>query len=306
MIPVTKISGACSKVKDMEEKNAVVAQIAVIGCGPAGAACAVQLARCDLRPVVFEPAEPGGTVRNAHVVENYPGFPGGVSGGRLADLIGQSLGRWQIELVREPVVSLRRKRREYELRTPSRTEFYGTVVVATGTRSRRLAGIAIDEAARSLIHYEAGRLASEDFACLGILGAGDVGVDYAIGFSKRGEVHVFHRSPNPSCIPLLTRRAEERGVRFHGGCSLVGVSAGGRGLLLEFTTGSHAVDFLIPAIGREPVLDFLDPELRGEPGHPGRRGLFFIGDVVNGRLRQVAIAAGDGLRTAMEVTRRCS
>jgi thioredoxin reductase (NADPH) len=239
------------------------------------------------------------------MVENYPGFPGGVSGIRLADLIRRGIERWSIEIIPEQVVSLERRREGFELRTPERIRSHRIVIVATGTRPRRLTGIPVDERARDRVFYEVPPPEDIQIRTLGILGAGDVAVDYALGFSEKSEVHVFHRSPVPTCLPLLLRRAREKGVHFHGEHSLMAVGADDSGLTLEFPDTSQRVDALLPAIGREPVLDFLDSRLREERDKRESSDLFFIGDVVNEQYRQVAIAAGDGLRAAMEVTRRC-
>ena len=54
--------------------------IAIIGCGPAGLSAAIQLKRLGEEPLVFEASRVGGLLVNAHLVENYPGFPEGLSG----------------------------------------------------------------------------------------------------------------------------------------------------------------------------------------------------------------------------------
>ncbi|MFC1726893.1 FAD-dependent oxidoreductase, partial [candidate division KSB1 bacterium] len=59
----------------MEHKDVII-----IGAGPAGIAAAIQLRRYNIEPVVFEKNEIGGLLRNAGRIENYPGFPEGVTG----------------------------------------------------------------------------------------------------------------------------------------------------------------------------------------------------------------------------------
>ena len=54
--------------------------VTIIGAGPAGLAAAIQLRRFGVTPLVLEGDEIGGLLRNANLVENYPGFPGGISG----------------------------------------------------------------------------------------------------------------------------------------------------------------------------------------------------------------------------------
>ena len=61
-------------------------RIAIIGAGPAGIACAIQLIRQGYSPIIFEKGEIGGLLKNANLVENYLGFPGGISGKKLCSL----------------------------------------------------------------------------------------------------------------------------------------------------------------------------------------------------------------------------
>jgi thioredoxin reductase len=57
-----------------------IEKVAIIGAGPAGIATAIQLKRYEIAPIIFEKARIGGLLLNANLVENYPGFPEGISG----------------------------------------------------------------------------------------------------------------------------------------------------------------------------------------------------------------------------------
>ncbi len=279
--------------------------VAIIGCGPAGAACAVHLARSGVDTIVFEENEIGGTIRFAHLVENYPGFPGGVTGDRLASLIRDSFLTWYIPVIPERVTLIHENGDSFRIETGETTDEFPEVVVATGTRPKKLSGVKVEHEALGRIFYDVRKLKAENYRKVGILGAGDVALDYALHLSPNSEVHVFHRSEKPRCIPLLLDRALAKGVVFHPTSGLRFVSKLDDGIRLDLGAEEFTVDALLPAIGREPVLDFLSPEiLPGEDHILRHRGLHFIGDVHNGPFRQVAIAAGDGLRVAMEVFRK--
>ncbi|MCK4538908.1 MAG: NAD(P)-binding domain-containing protein, partial [Candidatus Krumholzibacteria bacterium] len=58
-------------------------KLIIIGAGPAGIAAAIYLKRAGVDFVLLESGEPGGLLRNAFLVENYPGFPGGIKGAEL-------------------------------------------------------------------------------------------------------------------------------------------------------------------------------------------------------------------------------
>ena len=81
-------------------------KIVIIGGGPSGIACAIQLIRYGYNPVIIEKNEPGGLLRNANLVENYPGFPNGISGIDLSHIFVEQLNRFGVELISDEVISL--------------------------------------------------------------------------------------------------------------------------------------------------------------------------------------------------------
>jgi len=281
--------------------------IALIGCGPAGSACAVQLKRSGLEPVVYEHQEAGGTIRMAHLVENYPGFPGGITGESLASLFRASLEEWGVSIIRKKVESLSQRGDVFSVSTADAAADYRCIVVATGTRPRKLGGISVDPRVQGKIMYDVLAVKESGFGKVGILGGGDVAMDYAIHLSVKSEVHVFHRSGEPAALPLLTDRAREAGITLHETGPLESVRPAGSALELVFENGRFVVEALLPSIGREPVTDFIEPGiLDRRAGLREERQVYFIGDVANGPFRQVAIAAGEGLRAAMEIYERWS
>jgi thioredoxin reductase len=80
--------------------------VIVIGAGPAGIAAAIQLRRQGIDPVVFEKDAIGGLLRNANLVENYPGFPGGITGIDLVALLKKQLTEYSVRVITEDVTNL--------------------------------------------------------------------------------------------------------------------------------------------------------------------------------------------------------
>ena len=83
-----------------------VEHVTIIGAGPAGIATALQLKRYGITPIILEKNTIGGLLRNAHLVENYPGFPKGISGVNLVRLFRKHLERAAITIFPEEVINL--------------------------------------------------------------------------------------------------------------------------------------------------------------------------------------------------------
>ncbi len=78
-------------------------EIVIIGAGPAGSLAAVQLSRYGFRTFVFEKDRIGGLIRQANLIENCPGFPEGITGPEMAQLLQRQLEKAGIEVIFEEV-----------------------------------------------------------------------------------------------------------------------------------------------------------------------------------------------------------
>jgi thioredoxin reductase (NADPH) len=289
--------------------------VAIIGAGPAGIAAAIFLKRAGLEPLLLEEREPGGLLREANFVENYPGFPGGIVGRDLADLMVQQMQELGVRLESGSAKRVSLKGRSFVVETGERTYESDAVIVATGTSPKR-----IDvEGAMGLegrrLFYRLSSLGAD--AVKGrrstVLGGGDAAFDYAINLSERGSssIRIVARSTG-SCLPLLQERARARGIEIIEGCAVIRMMGSNVGVRIECVCGDDEKvlesDLVVVAHGREPRLESLAPELRDSIRDPAERpplteveGLFFAGDVVRGIHRQAAVAAGDGVLAAMHV-----
>ncbi|HIE05861.1 MAG TPA: NAD(P)/FAD-dependent oxidoreductase [bacterium (Candidatus Stahlbacteria)] len=282
--------------------------ILIIGGGPAGVSCAIQLKRYGLEPVIFEKNEVGGLMKNANLVENYLGFPEGISGSEFAQRLKRQIKRFGVKVYFEKVNRLDHNGERFALETNKQKIGAEIVVIASGTRAIRPLEPKIPEDARDLVLSEIYPILDVVDRKIAIIGAGDAAFDNAKSFAKRNDVIILNRGEDVRCLPVLWQTVRNRKVDYRKRARVTQVRRVSDGLMLTVEQDSEIrmlnVDYLILAIGREPELDFLGESVKKNLENlKEQQKLFMIGDVKNGAYRQVAIATGDGVRTAMEIYR---
>lgn len=292
----------------MPKENKHQQHITVIGGGPAGMTCALQLQRYGLQPLLLEKRELGGLLWNANLVENYPGFPNGIGGSKLIRLMQKQIERAGVEVKREEVLSVGLEKEEIVVETQNvkrKTEY---LIIASGTKSKPLPEI-ISPDARGRVFTEVWPLEEVTGKRIVIIGGGDAAFDYALNLSKkRNFVTILNRGETVKCLPLLFERAAREPritYRAEVAVSQITVDETADRLKVESEAEAFEADCVLFAIGRVPNLDFLSAEIRQREHELAESGrLYFVGDVKNDLYRQVAIAAGDGLRAAMQIYSR--
>jgi thioredoxin reductase len=274
--------------------------VAVLGLGPAGISSAIQLHRYGLRPKIFEPSDRPGLLKNANFVENYPGFPDGISGPELYASFRKHLDRFGPDIAKERVERIAREGEEFIVETDISTGRFEYVVVATGTRPLKWDL----PHPPGKVYYEVADVPAENRKVV-IMGGGDAAFDYALNLERQGkeEITIVCRGESAKCLERLEDRCRGTGIEILYGTAIRSVT--GENDLLKVVLDSGRIlkaDCMLCALGREPVLDLLDPDLRDVVDR-GRsvKGMFLVGDLKNGLKRQVGIAVGDGLRAAMEI-----
>ena len=276
-------------------------EVVIIGAGPAGMTAAIQLKRYGIPFVLLEKERLGGLLWNANLVENYPGFPAGVSGPKLIGLIAKQMERIGIDVTFDSVSKLQFDEIGFRVKAIQAEYRPRHVIVASGTKSNPFP-LAIPEAAQTKVFSDVYHLLNEADKHVLIVGAGDAAFDYALNLTKnRNSVTILNRGGDVKCLGLLWERAmAEPAIEYRAETPVRAVELDETGSRLKVRTEageSLEADYLLFAIGRVPQMDFLSDVLVDR----NVKGLYLVGDVKNGLYRQAAIAAGDGLRAAMEI-----
>lgn len=289
-----------------------IRDVVIIGAGPAGIAAAIQLKRHGIEPVIFEKGEIGGLLKNANLVENYPGFPEGISGPGLVGLFERQLAEAGARVSSETVLELENKGDIFSVKTNRRELRSSIAVVATGTKPKRIPEIRIARGINDRIFCEIHPIREVKNKKIAIIGAGDAAFDYALGLSKENEVVILNRNAEEKCIPLLKERCvKSEMISYRANLRVREVAAERSRLVLSCLNGGSKkgdqirADYMVIAVGREPCLGFLGSKLKRSLKDLEERGkLCLIGDVKNERYRQTAICVGDGVKAAMQICRK--
>lgn len=301
--------------------------VCIVGSGPAAHTCAIYTARARLSTVLFEGwmaggIAAGGQLTTTSVVENFPGFPGGINGADLCRLFREQSAEMGTKILTETVLSVEKRSDVFIVSTDTMVVECRAVVIATGATAKRLgvegedtfwnAGIsacAVCDGAAPIFRNKP----------IAVVGGGDSAMEEALYLTKYASVvYLIHRSATFRASKIMQTRALEhpkirvmlyKEVKGAYGDDLL------REIELEDTqTGERSrvqVSGLFYAIGHKPASDFVKDLVEiDDTGYivtrPGSTqtsvpGVFAAGDVQDRRWRQAITAAGSGCMAALEV-----
>ena len=199
-----------------ENKELKTENLVIIGSGPAGYTAAIYAARENLQPHIITGFEkggiPGGQLMTTTFVENFPGFPNGVQGPELMDLIKAQAVRWGTNLIEEDAISIDLSKRPFSIVTTTQKIKTNSLIISTGASANRL-GLKNEKlfwskgiSACAICDGATPQFRDEELA---VIGGGDSACEEAEYLTKYGShVHLLVRSRKLRASAAMADRVE--------------------------------------------------------------------------------------------------
>jgi len=296
-------------------------QLIIVGGGPAGLSAGLHAARSRLHTLLIERVIPGGQMMNAEVVENYPGFPQGISGAELGSLMEQQARKYGLEITMADVEGVELGGEEKTVNTSEGQYRAKALIIAGGSEHSKL-GVPGEEELRGRgVSYCAtcdGALFNDQV--VSVVGGGNVALNDALFLTRfASKVIVIHRRDQLRAAKILQERAFAKPeLEFLWDTvveSIEGDSQVRELRLRNVKTKEESrleVSGVFVAVGLRPNTGYLggllalSPEdfiLVNDQMETGVPGVFAAGDIRAGSARQITSAVGDGATAAISAER---
>lgn len=294
-------------------------KVIILGSGCAGATAAIYAARANLEPLVLEGHEPGGQLALTTTVENFPGFPEGVQGPELVQLMKKQAERFGAEFRAEVAQEADLSRRPFTIKTSQSAYHARALIIASGA-SARLLGL---ESGKKLLGKGVSTCATCDaYFFRGkevvVVGGGDSAMEEALFLTKFStRVTIIHRRDRLRASKIMqerTRKNEKIGFLWN--TVVIDIFDPVKEMveavkLRNVTTGEETTlktDGVFLALGHIPNTQIFAGQLEMQKGyiitHNGTKtsvpGVFAAGDVQDVVYRQAVTAAGNGCMAAID------
>lgn len=298
----------------------------IIGSGPAGYTAAIYASRANLAPVLYEGMQPGGQLTTTTEVENFPGYPDGVTGSDMMDELRQQAERFYTDMRSGIIDSVDFSKRPFKAVADDGTEILAeTVIIATGASAKYLG---LDDEKRY-----AGMGVSACATCDGffyrkktvaVVGGGDTACEEAAYLSNLADkVYMIVRKDHLRASKAMQQKVlENQKIQILFNTNTLGLFGEGKvegAKLVRFKdTGKEelfeiAIDGFFLGIGHKPNTDiFKDHITLDEQGYivtdgvstaTNVPGVFAAGDVADPHYRQAITSAGMGCKAAIDAER---
>lgn len=308
----------------METRNVII-----IGSGPAGYTAAIYAARANLKPLIFEgfySGPSGGQLMTTTEVENYPGFPQGITGPDLMQAFRNQALRFEADCITKDVDQVDLSSTPFKIYSQGKEYQTHALIIATGATAKRLdipgardgelwqkgvSACAVCDGAMPLFRNKK----------LFVIGGGDTAVEEALFLTKYAQrVYLVHRRDKLRASSIMAERLlnhpkieviwNKELIEVHGANIVEAVTLKDT---LSQEASKHEASGVFFAIGHTPNTKFLNNQLQLHPtGYiqtmlgttkTNIEGVFACGDVQDAIYRQAVTAAGSGCMAALDAER---
>lgn len=306
----------------MEKHNKII----IVGSGPAGLTAAIYAARAGLQPLIFEGAQPGGQLTTTTDIENFPGFPEGISGPELMEKMREQAQRFGAESLFRSITDIDLSRRPFRVSDDEGKSYCAdALIISTGASAKylglesesRLKGFGVSACATcDGFFYK-----DKDIV---VVGGGDSALEEALYLTHFGKkVTIIHRRDEFRASKFMSEKALKHPkieVKWDSVVEEVLGEPGPSGVSgVRIRNLKNGATEIVPcsgffvAIGHHPNTELLKDTIQlNEEGYIITKekssrtsvdGVFACGDVQDPVYRQAISAAGSGCMAAMDAER---
>jgi thioredoxin reductase (NADPH) len=292
-------------------------EVIIVGGGPAGLTAGLYASRAGLKTLLIEKGVFGGQINNASHVENFPGFPEGISGMELGERMREQASKYGLEMVSTEVISLEAGGLRKIVKTIDEKFDTATVILAGGSQHQKLGVPGESRFTGKGVSYCA--------VCDGaffrdvpvvVVGGGDTAITEALHLAKlSSSVTIIHRRNQLRATRILQERAQaEPKIKFVWDSAVAAIEGGDLVTQVKLThipTGKTSLletAGVFVSVGFKPdtelfkdilPLDNIGHIITDEKMATSVAGIFAAGDIRHNSARQAIAAAGDGATSAI-------
>jgi len=292
-------------------------EVVIIGGGPAGLTAGLYTSRARLNSLLIEKGLVGGQIVTAELVDNYPGFPEGISGFELGQLMHQQARKYGLKDVIAEATGIELREGQKKIKTTEGNFIAKAVIIASGSERRKL-GIPGEEkfTGKGVSYCATCDAAFFREVPVAVVGGGDTAITEALHLAKfASKVMVIHRRDQLRATRILQEKAfAEPKIEFLWNTVVEDIEGGDivqRIRLRQVKTGEKStldISGGFISVGLKPNTDYLKSilslDITGLIITDGKMeteipGIFAAGDIRHNSARQAITAAGDGATAAI-------
>ena len=294
----------------------------IIGSGPAGLTAAIYLSRAGLKNVIISGAMPGGQLTSTTDIENFPGFPKGISGFQLMEDMALQAANFGTETLNTTVTSIDFDSRPFKIHLKNNSTLETrSIILSTGSTAKYLG---IENEIESIGNGVSACATCDGFFYRGkeviVIGGGDTAMEEATFLTKlASKVTLVHRRNELRACAIMQERARKNDkIEWKLNYTPLKVitnelgKVSGIELRNNETNETEIIntDGIFVAIGHKPNTDFLNGKIEldssgyiiteGKSSKTNIPGVFAAGDVQDSKYQQAITAAGSGAIAALD------